>query len=321
LAVSVRIGEPYHVVYYAPLHVAKQGGFFEAHGLDAEIVPSASFSSLVRDGESRQTAVDSSDLQIDVGVGGIMRSLVAFDRGEAMVPVHFARVNDRDGFILLGRHQAFDWPDLLDHETIVFAEAPTPLQVMRSFLFGKGLNADRMRIIDSVPISNVAEAFQSGTGDFVLTQAHVAADLTRSGSAHVLKSMAAEAGPLPYSSYFCAPEYLQANQEKVFAVARANADALRWIQSHPADAVWDLIRPAFTGQDEAILREATARYKALGVWDSDSTISELSYDGLGGALQRGGLISRIAPYDLVIRDEPAREAERRLAAGSSRLPG
>jgi NitT/TauT family transport system substrate-binding protein len=305
VSLNVRIGEPYHVVYYAPLHVARLGGFFESQDLAAEIVPSASFSSLVTAWDASQRGSG----RIDIAVGGIMRSLVAYDRGEAMLPVHFARVNDRDGFIILGRDQAFEWPDLLDRETIVFAEAPTPVQVLRSYLFGKGLDADRMKIIDSIPISGVAEAFRSGRGDFVLTQAHVAEELTQTGSAWLLRSMALEAGPLPYSSYYCAPDSLERNSEIIRRVALANAYALRWMQSHSAADIWELIGPAFGDEDEATLRAATVRYKTLGVWDSDSAIPEESYDRLAEALFRGGLISRIAPYELVIRDEPARSAE------------
>ena len=66
---------------------------------------------------------------MQVAVGGIMRSLVAYDRGESFVPVHFARVNDRDGFLLLGRAIGFDWPDLAGKRLIVFGEAPTPWRV------------------------------------------------------------------------------------------------------------------------------------------------------------------------------------------------
>jgi NitT/TauT family transport system substrate-binding protein len=310
MPLSVRIGEPYHVVYYAPLHVALLAGFFEAHGLAADIVSSASFADLVDgwktlSGGPREASVD----QVGIAVGGIMRSLVAYDRGEPLVPVHFARVNDRDGFILLGRNLVFDWADLLEGETIVFAEAPTPLYVLRSYLLRKGLDVNRLRIIDSIPISDVGDAFRNGRGDFLLTQAHVAEELVQSGSAHLLKSMATEAGLLPYSSYYCAPGYLDSNPETVQAVALANAEALRWMQGHSAEDIWELIKPAFLDQDEAMLRAGTSRYKSLGVWDSDSTIPMNSYDALADALHRGGLISQIAPYELVIRDDPARRAE------------
>lgn len=303
----VRIGEAYHVVYYAPLHVARLGGFFAAQGLDAEIVPVGSFAEIAADWSN--SAAGSGAGATAIAVGGIMRSLVAYDRNEALVPVHFARVNDRDGFLLLGRRPEFTWADLLERHLIVFAEAPTPLYVLRGLLRQKQLDPDRVRIIDDIPISDVAKAFGDGTGDFVLTQAHVAEELVRGGSAFLLKAMAGEAGPLPYSSYYCAPDFLTREPDTVRRVARGNAAAMRWMRSHSADEVWEMIQPAFGDGPADILRAATTRYKNLGIWDSDTTISPQSYAGLTTALQQGGLIARVAPYEMIIRDEAAREAE------------
>jgi ABC-type nitrate/sulfonate/bicarbonate transport system substrate-binding protein len=310
---KVRIGEPYHVVYYAPLHVAQLGGYFAAQGIDVEIVPAASFAALSAGWNSQSSAPRAEpEDSIDIAVGGIMRSLVAYDRGEAVVPVHFARVNDRDGFLLLGRVDGFAWPDLLGKQLIVFAEAPTPLYVLRNLLRNQGLDADRVVVIDDVPITEVAEAFRNGRGDFVLTQAHVAEELLRDGSGFLLRAMAKEAGPLPYSSYYCSSELLRREVETVRSVARGNAAATKWMRSHTGDEIWEMIRPAFAEGDEVLLRAATAHYRALGVWGSDTTLPVESYEGLANALHGGGLITRVAPYRTIIQDEAAREAEAEL---------
>ncbi|HTE85099.1 MAG TPA: ABC transporter substrate-binding protein [Dehalococcoidia bacterium] len=312
MRIPLRIGEPYHVVYYAPLHVAQCGGFFEAEDLDVEITAAASFAAIVAGWGSPSDSGVAGGGTTDVAVGGIMRSLVAFDRGETPVPVHFARVNDRDGFLLLGRAHGFEWHNLLDRRLIVFAEAPTPLHVLRSLLLSRGLDPDRIDVIDDVPIARVAEAFRNGIGDFVLTQSHVAEELTRGGDAILLRAMAEEAESLPYSSYYCPPDYVIREPESVRRVARANAAAIRWMQSHSGDEIWESIRPDFAEGDAETLRAATVRYKALGVWSSDTTLPPLSYARLAAAMQRGGLITRIAPYELVIRDQAARTAEAEL---------
>ncbi len=303
--IPVRIGEPYHVVYYAPLHVADLGGFFRREGLDAQMVPAPSFASAA-------SAMRSGGM--DVAVGGIMRSLVAFDRGEPDVLVHFARVNDRDGFLLLGRSAGFDWPDLLDKRLIVFAEAPTPLYVLRAHLLARGLDPDRLQPVTDVPIGEVAATFRRGAGDYVLTQAHVAEDLMRSGDAVLLRAMADEAGPLPYSSYYCSADYLSREPDTVRRIARAHAAAMRWMRTHDGDEIWEAIAPAFAGEDASLLRAATRRYRELAAWGSDTTLPRNSYQRLADALSRGGLIARVPPYELVCDDIAAREAEARLAA-------
>jgi ABC-type nitrate/sulfonate/bicarbonate transport system substrate-binding protein len=80
--IHVRIGEPYHVVYYAPLHVAQLGGFFAREGLDAAIVPAPSFAA---------TAAAMRSGSIDVAVGGIMRALRARQRSRRFSPARAHR--------------------------------------------------------------------------------------------------------------------------------------------------------------------------------------------------------------------------------------
>jgi NitT/TauT family transport system substrate-binding protein len=301
---QVRVAETYHVVYYAPFYVASALHLFEREGVELK-------TQVFGSNAAARAAMERGDA--DVGIGGIMRSLVGFDRGEAAIPVHFARINDRDGFFLLGRDAQFDWPDLLDRRLIVFAEAPTPISVLRAHLRSKGLAAEKVQVIDDVPLGEVAAAFRAGRADFVLTQGHVAEDLLQDNDAVLLRAMADEAGPLPYSSYYCQPEFL-ANEYALRGFTRAHVRTLQWMRQHSAEDVWDTIASAFSGEDSRLLKAAVQRYYALGTWDSDATIPRSSFDKLADALSRGDLIRRVPPYELVCNDLMAREAEARLSA-------
>ena len=89
--------------------------------------------------------------EIDVALGGIMRSLVSYHQGANEAPLHFTRVNDRDGFFLLGRSAAFDWPDLIGKRLILFSEAPTPWYVLRTHLIDRGLDPDKIEVVAGLP--------------------------------------------------------------------------------------------------------------------------------------------------------------------------
>src|SRR5712692_1065442 len=67
------------------------------------------------------------DGSVDISLGGIMRSLALADGDGRRLP-HFAEVNSRNGFFLLGRgpRERFAWSELEGKEVISFAEAPTP---------------------------------------------------------------------------------------------------------------------------------------------------------------------------------------------------
>lgn len=295
----VRLGVTFRSVFYAPYYVALHRGLFAREGVDLE---AETF------GDGRRVLVALEGGGLDVAIGGIMRSLVSYDRGAAAVPVHFARINDRDGFFLLGRAEPFDWPDLVGRRLIVFAEAPTPWYVLRALLRERGLDPDRVQVIAGLPADEAAAAFRAGEADFLQAPAHVAEALVRDGSALILRAMAEELGPLPYSSYCAPPDVLAANAAAVAAVARAHVAALRWMQTAGSAAIWDSIRPSFDDGDPEVLRRAVERYQRLGTWPADATLPRTGYDRLAGMLRRGGLIARIAPYELVCRDDPARQA-------------
>jgi len=67
----------------------------------------------------------------------------------------------------------------------------------------------------------------------------------------------------------------------------------------------------------ARLSRAVQRYQRLGVWSSDATLPRSAYDRLAERLRRGGLIVRVAPYELICDDRFARRAEREARAPGS----
>src|SRR4051794_38733179 len=118
---QLRLGVTFHHVFYAPYYVALHQGLFAEHGLElTSTIP----------GDGRVILAGQMRGDLDVALGGIMRSLVSYDAGERNAPIHFTRLNDRDGFFLIGRNASFDWPDLLGKRLILFSEAPTPWFVL-----------------------------------------------------------------------------------------------------------------------------------------------------------------------------------------------
>jgi NitT/TauT family transport system substrate-binding protein len=118
----------------------------------------------------------------------------------------------------------------------------------------------------------------------------------------VVREMARELGPLPYSSYCARPALLNEQPETLRALVRAHVAALDWMRAASGAEIWAAIRPAFPGADDEVYARAVERYRRLGVWSSDATLPWASYDRLADLLHRGGLISRVAPYELVCND-------------------
>ena len=289
----LRLALTFHHVFYAPYYVTLHRGHFAEQGLDLETtVP----------GDGRLVLAAQASGELDVALGGIMRSLVSYDAGESDAPLHFTRVNDRDGFFLVGRDAAFDWPDLLERRLILFSEAPTPWYVLRALLRERGLDPERIQVIPGLSAPIAAQAFRRGEADLLQAPAQVAEALIAAGSATIVAELAREAGPIPYSSYSARRVVLDTQAEAIGALIRAHAAALAWMQSVSGAEIWETIAPSFPDADAAVYRRAVERYHRLGVWSSDATLPHASFDRLADLMQRGGLIQRVAPYDACCDD-------------------
>ncbi len=294
---QLRLGLTFHHVFYAPYYVALHRGLFAAHGLDlATTVP----------GDGRLVLAGQARGDLDVALGGIMRSLVSYDAGESDAPLHFARVNDRDGFFLVGRRAPFEWSDLIGQRLILFAEAPTPWYVLRAHLREHGLDPDGIEVVAGLPAPEAAAAFRAGEADFVEAPAQIAEALVAEAGAVIVAEMAREAGPIPYSSYSARREVLDSKPDALAALIRAHVAALAWMRSASGAEIWETIAPSFADADTAIFRRAVERYHRLEVWSSDATLPRASFDRLAGLMQRGGLIQRMAPYEACCDDSLTR---------------
>jgi NitT/TauT family transport system substrate-binding protein len=291
----LRVGLTFHSVFYAPFYVALRGGFFAREGLT--VAPET-----IGNGEVLLQRMRAGEL--DAGIGGVMRSMVAHDQGDPEPPVHIAKINDRDGFFLVGRGPApaFDWPRLLGKRLILFSEAPTPWYVLRGFLLDRGLDPDAIDAVAGLPADQALAAFRAGEADFLEVQAAAAETLAADGAGTIVKDVGTDVPPIPYSSYGVMPALLRARPDAVMALVRGHRAALDWITSVSGAEVWETIRPDFPDGASEVMQRAVERYHRLGTWHGGASLDRAGYERLGHLLQRGGLLTRIAPYELVVED-------------------
>src|SRR2546430_12351859 len=105
----LRIMVSRHSVFYSPLIATIAAGFLERHGLTAEyaiLAKGQRSSALLRDGS------------VDIMQSAVSANWKPMEQDESPLPVHFAQINQRDGFFLVAREPdaAFDWNKLVGRE-------------------------------------------------------------------------------------------------------------------------------------------------------------------------------------------------------------
>lgn len=296
----IRVVVAFHSIFYAPLPVAILGGHFAAEGLEVDPETPALGAGTV--GALQSGAAD-------VSLSGIMRSFDLADRGEA-TPVHFAAVNDRNGFFLLSRQAqpSFGWSDLIGRTVISFGGAPTPWLCMQSVLRRHGVDPARVTFLRGLSTEDAVAAFRARKGDFIEHGPPVVDQLLADRTGHLVASMGDATGPVPFSSLMATRETLTRDRERMVRFVRGLARALRWMATSSASEIAAVIAPAFPDVDPQIRVAAVERYLRQATWARDPVLTRSGYDTLQTILLDAGFIKRPHRFEDLIDVEIARQA-------------
>ena len=294
------VAETFRSIFYAPLAVAVHGGHFAAEGLEVDVVTAefgAGTVGMMQKGEAH------------VALSGLMRSFDQADRGEAPL-VHFAAVNDRNGFFLLGRQArpSFAWPDLVGRIVISFGGAPTPWLCLQAVLRRHGVDPARVTFVRNLSTADAVAAFRAGKGDFIEHGPPVVDHLLADGTGHLVAAMGDATGPLPFSSFMASRETLARDRERIVRFVRGFARAQRWMASSGAAEIAEVIAPAFPDIDRRIRVAAVERYVRQSTWARDPVLTRSGFDTLQTILLDGGFIRRAHRFEDLVDVEIARQA-------------
>jgi len=285
----IRIRVSRHSAFYSPLISTIAGGFLEEQGLSAE------YSVLAKGRRS-------SDL-IREGVVDIMQSAVSsnwklLEKGESPLPVHFAQINQRDGFFLVARESdpAFQWKKL-EGRSLLADHGGQPLAMLRYAIRVNGVDWKRIHAIDSGSPEEMQRAFRKGDADYIHLQAPASHQLEWEGGAHIVASVGASMPPVAFSSLCCSRDFLRTDTCRNFLEAFGRAR--EWIRGAPAAEVAKTEAAFFPAIAPEVLAAAIGRYQTLGCWEGGVEIPRDLYEQALNVFEAAGQLGRRHPFDQV----------------------
>ena len=186
------------------------------------------------------------------------------EKGETGFPLHFALINRRDGFFLVGRSQnpSFTWKDL-EGKTLIADHGSQPLAMLRYAVHYNGVDWAKIEVVDAGSPEQMAAAFEAGRGEYIHLQAPGPQLLEEEGAGWTAVSVGASMPPNAFSSLCASREFIGSEAFRAFADAFAEAKA--WVQATPAEEIAAKQAPYFPGiSHAAALASAINRYKVLG---------------------------------------------------------
>jgi len=298
----LRLLETWRSLFYTPIYASLAGGFLEREGLDVE------FSTCPLQFAHPLTALNRD--AGDIAQSGIMRSIIASDWGAETVPVHFAKINSRDGFFLLSStpQEQFRWGSLRGAKVVPVGFSPTPWASLQSALRKHGVDPAGLELLTGLSLSEAVAAFKEGQAEFVHVAEPTAEELLAQGAGHMAVALGPENGHIAYSSFAATNRYLEAHPETVFRFTTGFARTLRWLQESTPEEIGGAVTEFFPETAPELVVASIARYKSQDTWPRDPVLNQPEYESLHDILSDAGLCLDRQPYSKVVRTDIAESA-------------
>ena len=286
----MRIVVSRHSAFYSPLLAAVAAGFLEEEGVEGCYLGVPAHGNVIRSLVAREA---------HVGQSAVSASWTIMEQGVPSPVVHFAQINQRDGFFIAARRPQgeFKWSDLLDGK-LMFVHGGQPQAMLRYALHREGIDLAQVRGINAGDTDGMMAAFRRGEGDFFHEQGPYPHQLEHDGIARVVASVGEVVGPVAFSSLASLPEWLGSREGRRFV--RAYTRSRRWVNEAPAGEVAQRLLPLFPGVTLSVLARSIEAYQRLGTWSGDLGIELAHYEAALDVFLHSRLISKRHPYTAMV---------------------
>ena len=280
--------------FYSPLISTMTGGFLKEEGLDFEFTVSAP-------GVTAITALD--DGSADVVQSTLSQGFNTLNKGDLPKCVHFAQINEMDGFFLTGREkdQNFTW-DKLEGAEVLVHHGGQPMTMFKYACFKAGIDMNKIKIIDAGNGGEMDKAYRAGTGQFIHQQGPAPQQLEADGVGHVVTALGPVIGACGFSSLAARPEWLESEEAKAFT--RAYIKTRNYMNDASAAEIAAAEKPLFPTIDEAVLADCIHKYQNMGVWTRHIDITDEGYNAMLDIFEYDGMLKTRYAYDQVCARPP-----------------
>lgn len=300
--IPVTLNEVAHSVFYAPMYVAIENGYFAEEGIDLTLITGFG-------ADKTMTALLTGEA--DIGFMGSESTIYTYKEGASDWAVNFAQLTQRAGNFLISREpiQDFSW-DMLHGKEVLGGRAGGMPQMVFEYILKKH-NIDPsvdVSIDQSIDFGSTAAAFSGGQADFTVEFEPYATSLEAKGDGYVVASLGEDSGYVPYTAFSAKKSYLAQNPETVQAFVRALQKGMDYVQTHSPEEIATVIAGQFEETEQADISAIVERYAMQQTWKADLIFEEESFTLLQNILEEAGELDSRVPYEDLVNTEFAAKA-------------
>jgi NitT/TauT family transport system substrate-binding protein len=281
--------------FYSPLISVMSGGFLQAEGLEADWTVSPPGVSAVKAlEEGRADVIQSAPSQ----------AFTSLAKGETPTAVHFAQINEMDGFFITGRaaDPDFEWKRLEGSEVILFGGGQ-PLAMFKYACHKAGMDFAKLKVISLGSADEMDQAFRDGKGQYVQQQGPFPQQLEADGVGHIVARCGPKIGPVAFSSLAATRDWLQSDVAKAFM--RAYTKTRAYMVATPAIEIAKAEKSFFPAIELDVLAQCISSYQQLGCWTPHVEITRPAFEVALDVFEHFGSLKERYAYDQVCAPPPS----------------
>jgi len=301
---KITLNEVAHSIFYAPMYVAIEEGYFAEEGIDLTLVTGFG-------ADKTMTAVLTGEAHI--GFMGSESTIYTYAGGTEDYVVNFAQLTQRAGNFLVSREPIdnFTW-DMLKGKNVLGGRAGGMPQMVFEYIL-KQNNIDPLadvNINQSIDFGSTAAAFSGGDADFTVEFEPHATALEEKGDGYVVASLGEDSGYVPYTAFCAKKSFIEQNPELIQAFTNALQKGMDYVQTHSPEEIAKIIAPQFEETDLDTLTTIVTRYYEQDTWKENLVFEKDAFDLLQNILEESGVLENRVPYEDLVTTDFAEKASK-----------
>lgn len=300
---KVTLNEVAHSIFYAPMYVAIEEGYFEEEGIDLNLVTGFG-------ADKTMTALLTGEA--DIGFMGSESTIYTYANGTQDYAINFAQLTQRAGNFLVSRTpiENFSWDMLVGKNVLGGRPGGMPQMVFEYILLKNNIDPKLDLTIDqSIDFGSTAAAFSGGQGDFSVEFEPHATALEEKGDGYVVASLGEDSGYVPYTAFSAKKSYIEENPEIIQAFTNALQKGMDYCNSHSPEEIAKVIQPQFAETNMDSLVTIINRYHEQDTWKEDLIFSQEAFDLLQNILEQSNVLEERVDYNTLVNTEFATQAK------------
>ena len=272
---TVRLYEVTHSIFYAPLYIAINKGFFEDENLEIDLVNANGSNNVM-------TALLSNSA--DVGLAGPETSVYTGLQSNGSTPKVFGQLTACDGSFLVGAKsdKEFELNDLKGKTIIGGRRGGMPAMTLQYALHLAGLeNGTDYTLNLDYDFGMVASVYDSGIGDYCTMFEPTASNyISSKTNKAIVASVGKLGGTVPYTAFIASDKWLSDDSGHAEKFLRAVYRGYLYLVNKDIDDVVSALQPSFDGSTQESIKSSIQNYLSINAYASTPVMTEEGFDRL-----------------------------------------